>query len=100
MYFYVLLAIVLLLFAYYLHSIQASTRNMPPGPFVVPILGSVPAIWVKRPIIKLNEARPWEYLDMLSKTYGDLFSATVLGFDAGNIFMSLSEFHTPNGSLH
>lgn len=29
------------------------------------------------------EARPWEYLDMLSKEFGDLFSCSVFNIDAG-----------------
>ncbi|CAL8109453.1 unnamed protein product [Orchesella dallaii] len=84
MYVYLVLPVVLLLLlVYYVYSIQMSTRNMPPGPFVVPFgLGSIPEVWLRRPIFKFWQVRPWEYLAMLSKTYGDLIGFNVLGFDA------------------
>ncbi|ODM90419.1 Methyl farnesoate epoxidase [Orchesella cincta] len=64
----VILAVVFTtVFAYYVYSIQFSSRGLPPGPFMWPFgLGVLPSALIRRPVFNISKLRPWEYFDLCS----------------------------------
>lgn len=56
---------------------------------MVPLLGSCVSVWLRKPTFKVSQFRAWEYFDMLSKEFGDLFACCVGTIDAGNMIIHL-----------